>query len=346
MAATTGVLTVLLVAGASAALGGSQGLRHASLKASANVTIPGQKYLPSGMFPDDSTELEGTDKASDFHWGYNDVKAWGKEFKVCNAGEAQSPIDLPADAKAGKDSLWSKIRYHPVSGRELKNNGHYLKVKGITGAKGEQGFGGLSVPDLGFYKFKQFQLHFPSEHTVGGRQYAGEMQILHRKESLDGTAVDSMSEGDSLLMLSIFFEIQEDGHPSHDDNLFLLQLGFDYEKDLPKAGDSKPIPHQVDLVKAFEPQLKGNFFHYKGSLTAPPCSETVQWYVLRTPAGISQRQVDMFRELRKSAGKAENNRPIQELNGRKVETDHFSAAGARGLHVFALLAGAVALLRA
>lgn len=36
------------------------------------------------------------------------------------------------------------------------------------------------------------------------------------------------------------------------------------------------------------------FFTYEGSLTTPPCSEVVQWFVLREPLKINEREVRRF----------------------------------------------------
>jgi carbonic anhydrase len=56
------------------------------------------------------------------------------------------------------------------------------------------------------------------------------------------------------------------------------------------------------------------YFHYMGSLTAPPCSEAVTWFVLKTPMTISQEQLAVFAKLY-----PHNARPIQPTNGRKIQ---------------------------
>jgi carbonic anhydrase len=56
------------------------------------------------------------------------------------------------------------------------------------------------------------------------------------------------------------------------------------------------------------------YYTFIGSLTTPPCSEGVTWFVLKTPAQVSRREVAVFARLFPN-----NTRPIQPLNGRLVE---------------------------
>ncbi len=58
---------------------------------------------------------------------------------------------------------------------------------------------------------------------------------------------------------------------------------------------------------------KLDYYHYDGSLTTPPCSEIVEWYVLKIPLTASKEQLNQMLAIMH-----ENNRPIQALNGRKI----------------------------
>ncbi|HZI52677.1 MAG TPA: carbonic anhydrase family protein, partial [Chitinophagaceae bacterium] len=57
-------------------------------------------------------------------------------------------------------------------------------------------------------------------------------------------------------------------------------------------------------------------WHYVGSLTTPPCTENVQWLVLRNPISMSKEQIAAFSSRMKN-----NNRPTQPLNERKPFID-------------------------
>jgi len=56
------------------------------------------------------------------------------------------------------------------------------------------------------------------------------------------------------------------------------------------------------------------YWTYTGSLTAPPCTEGVQWYILEQEMTLSRDQLRAFATLFKV-----NSRPLQDLHGRRVE---------------------------
>ena len=41
------------------------------------------------------------------------------------------------------------------------------------------------------------------------------------------------------------------------------------------------------------------FYRYEGSLTHPPCTEGLQWTVIKGPRPISEKQVETFRKIQK-----------------------------------------------
>ena len=118
----------------------------------------------------------------------------------------------------------------------------------------------------------QFHFHFPSEHAIDGSLYAGELHIVHQMVGSKGT--------DDLLVVGVMLEVGAE-------NSFLAQLGFG---SLPAAkGDSVSIAGVVDLM-AFSAAFDGDSYHYMGSLTTPPCSQTsggrrgrvIRWSRMRT----------------------------------------------------------------
>jgi carbonic anhydrase len=55
----------------------------------------------------------------------------------------------------------------------------------------------------------------------------------------------------------------------------------------------------------------GPFDRYKGSLTTPPCSESVDWVIMETPIQASAAQIRGLEQVY-----AANARPLQPLNRR------------------------------
>ena len=91
--------------------------------------------------------------------------------------------------------------------------------------------------------------------------------------------------------------------------LALLKIGSPFINGFQKIFSSKPI----DLSKIANEHDK--MFFYDGSLTVPPCSEGVKWYVLKTPLKVSKNQM---RAIIKAGIFAKTNaRPVQKFNPEK-----------------------------
>ena len=66
-------------------------------------------------------------------------------------------------------------------------------------------------------------------------------------------------------------------------------------------------------TSALPPVLEPRF-HYRGSLTTPPCTENVNWVVFKTPVTLSHEQVVQLQALMP----LNNYRGTQELGDRRV----------------------------
>jgi carbonic anhydrase len=225
------------------------------------------------------------------HWSYDKPQNWAKTYPLCG-GEKQSPVNIDRAKLTywGNESVWEKVHHVALPNRSLTNTGHGLQVNGH--------FGKLTINGTD-YQMRQFNMHFPSEHKVDGKSFAGELQFSHQAVGAKGT--------EKLLMFSVFFI---DG----DDNEFLDTLGF--KEKLPVPGLNVSIVGEIDPYEAFADQIDNQFYRYEGSLTTPPCTEGVKWFVFEEPAEVSKRQVRMFKKLFPNP---RNNRPSQWLNDRMVE---------------------------
>jgi len=84
-------------------------------------------------------------------------------------------------------------------------------------------------------------------------------------------------------------------------------------KHIPKAaGPEKNISGTTINIEKFLPQNK-DYYAYSGSLTTPPCSEGVKWFVLKQPASVSKEQIKKFTDIFPLSV-----RPVQPLNKREV----------------------------
>jgi len=258
------------------------------------------------------TKASSIKKHDPDHWGYDNLEAWATGNAAC-AGNAQSPIDIPKTMYNNLNQDTLDAAYLPVEPADLSilNNGHYLRVNGD--------FGKLTLPD-GIYNVIQFNFHCPSEHRIDGKLSACEMHILHQR--------DGSTDYDDLAVVTVLFDPIKMAGATESSGLaldFLRHLGFG--QDLPKAGQSKQLENLIDLRKTFGEHLEGGYYHYEGSLTTPPCTEGVHWYVLRKKAAISLKMVEQFKRMFPDPS---DNRPVQALNGRQLVSDKEKVDGEFG----------------
>jgi carbonic anhydrase len=222
-------------------------------------------------------------------WSYEGPKgpeSWGDldpTFASCKSGAKQTPIDLPASAPAVDPSAILSFAYAPVPLRVL-NNGHTVQV-GNDGTSAVS-FGGVR------YALKQFHFHSPSEHTLGGRSFDMEMHLVHASDDGKLLVVGLfLSKGSASSLLAPVW----DAMPSSE-----------AEPEKVVAGTS------IDLVPALPKGAR--YVHYDGSLTTPPCTEGVSWFVALDAGEVSDDQISRFR----AATGGSTNRPVQPTNGRSV----------------------------
>jgi carbonic anhydrase len=228
------------------------------------------------------------------HWDYDGEEGparWGQlspDYSACAKGRSQSPIDLPAvaldDLGAGTfDYNPADFEAHPNEHpEEVINNGHTIQVGIEDGAS-------LIIGDERF-QLVQFHFHAPSEHTVAGRTLPMEVHLVHRSDSGTFAVVGVLiAEGGHNPAVEPIWEHLPGESGTHES---LADLTLDLEALIPKRRLA---------------------FRYLGSLTTPPCSEGVRWFVLAEPIELSAEQIAEF-----SAIYDDNNRPTQPLRGRSL----------------------------
>ena len=247
---------------------------------------------PADLGPDEEENL--------LHWSYEpgtgpaDWGAINPAWRLCAEGRAQSPIDL---ANAEPAEL-PPVELRLPSGRDVEvlnqegvidalDNGHTIQVNAKTGET-------MTVGDKS-YALLQFHLHAPSEHTVDGRRYPMEMHFVYQAE--DG----------ALAVLGVFIE-------EGAENRAFAPLWKQLEE-TPGTHVTVQLPINFDdgIFAGGEPT---GVFHYEGSLTNPPCTEGVKWFILRTTTEVSKAQIAAFADAYEG-----NSRPVQPLNDRMPYLD-------------------------
>lgn len=221
------------------------------------------------------------------HWSYqgqDGTDHWGmlsQAYMTCESGSHQSPIDItmPRHART-QERLAFHYRWAKV--RAL-DNGHTIQVNVPPGS--DLHLNGRT------YRLGQFHFHDPSEHHVDGKTFPLEMHLVHQ---------------DANGHVAVIAVLVEAGVPN-------TSLAAIWTTLPTKAGDV--AGEQTLHLEGLLPPSR-HHFSYHGSLTTPPCTEGVQWIVLRDPITMSAEQIGRFVSV---IGR--NARPIHPLHGRRVREE-------------------------
>jgi len=234
----------------------------------------------------ESSHLHENEKKE--HWSYTGETSpenWAEIEKNSDCeGQYQSPINIIENNTIpinSKDDL--KIFYSPNTHiSKVLNNGHSIQFDFETGDS-------IKFNEEIYY-LKQIHFHEPSEHKINGVIYPIEVHLVH---------VSNKNQ------LSVFSVLGMEGQESE---LFEFFKSF-----LPlENGKSKKIDKEINLTKL---SLENrDYFFYGGSLTTPPCTESVNWFVFKNPIIVSLEEVLAL----KSNMPLNNYRNEQPLNGRTV----------------------------
>jgi carbonic anhydrase len=198
--------------------------------------------------------------------------------------QRQSPIDIDRIVfDRHLEPLQLQLDETPLA---LTNNGHTIEEEYEPGSS-------LTVNGV-VYGLSQFHFHTLSEHTVAGQHAAMELHAVFADPASDNKAV-----------VGQLFIIGKSNH-------FVAEL---LSHGLPtKSGDEVNAPSQmINVADALTNTSR--YYTYPGSLTTPPCTETVTWFVLHEYAQLSSEQFDAFRHIL-----GNNFRPQQKRNGRTIRS--------------------------
>jgi carbonic anhydrase len=214
--------------------------------------------------------------------GADGPEHWGElspDYRACGTGTQQSPINLTDAVKARLETV--AIDYKKVPLR-VWNNGH----TSLTGVPA-----GSTVKVAGVtYKLLQFHFHHPSEHQIDGKSFPMEAHFVNKAADGSFCAVGA-------------FIVPGRPNPVLESVLKVLP---------PQKGADTPVPGvTVDPMRLIPANRV--YFRYMGSVTTPPCPETVTWVVFRTPVEASAEQIAKF-----AAVFPMDARPLQATNRRIV----------------------------
>ena len=223
------------------------------------------------------------------HWSYSGPTGpshWSvleKDFDTCGVGTAQSPIDIRDENVQRSDLPSIEFGYKP-SKLVIVDNGHTIQVNYAPGSF-------ITIGEKR-YELVQFHFHKPSEEAVNGKRYDMVVHLVHR---------------DSAGHLGVVAVLLAAGGR---DNALIKTL-WDH---VPKTKEAEATVDAVTIDATDLLPANRAYFTFVGSLTTPPCSEGVTWFVLQNPTVVSKDEVARFAKWY-----PKNARPIQPLNGREIK---------------------------
>jgi carbonic anhydrase len=244
--------------------------------------------VPLGLLSD----IKPSQASNEFEYGgFKNPTNWDElkpNWAICGSGTKQSPIDIRPSVLTGLGSLLNapsniQFNYQSLTNFPVQNNGHTIQVNyPSTGGNSTMTVDGKT------YRLVQFHLHTHSEHLIEGEAAALELHLVHQDN--DGN-------------LAVVGVMLENGAINND-----LQTVF---ASMPLQEGTNTANGTINASN-FLPANR-SYYTYEGSLTTPPCSEGVKWFVLKNPITASQAQIEAFTNIFQV-----NARPHQHLNGRTI----------------------------
>ncbi|KAL8787843.1 MAG: hypothetical protein Q9195_007583 [Heterodermia aff. obscurata] len=172
----------------------------------------------------------------------------------CATGDLQSPIDvLPAKLTYLQSAAAPQLSYPPIKSATFENLGSTVEVLMTSGSLAYNGT---------TYTLKQFHFHTPSEHRIAGEAFPLEMHLVH------------VSPDNAIAVVGQLFELSAHSSTALLDEVFAHIAAITTPGSVTKTG-------RFNLNKVADNVAKNGVYTYGGSLTTPPCSEGVTWFVAK-----------------------------------------------------------------
>ena len=245
--------------------------------------ISAGKEAPAKAGGDEHGKGDAKDAHAAPHWDYEGPMGpenWGKEFPTCAKGKSQSPLDIKGPFEKVKISIATDYKNGPL---KILNNGHTIQVNVEAGSK-------VRIDGIPF-DLLQFHFHKPSEELVDGKPAAMVIHFVHKNAAGQ---------------LAVIGVLLKEGN----ENPGIKTLWAN----LPAKEGPEVMPENVSFNPTNLLPREMDFFSYEGSLTTPPCTEKVRFFILKSQVNSAREQVGAF-PFKKNA------RPVQPLNERVIQSN-------------------------